>query len=76
MQIKHAIGLEELKGVLEEVLREEKRYLSMTLPYAQAGQIQQVRKYGELLNEEYKEDGIAIEAYVPVEIYFALTKNR
>jgi GTP-binding protein HflX len=75
-QIKHGIGLEELKCLLEEVLREEKRYLSMTVPYAQAGQIHQIRKYGELLNEEYKEDGIAIEAYVPVEIYFALSKNR
>jgi GTP-binding protein HflX len=74
-QIKNGIGLEELKDVLEQMLREEKRYLSMTVPYAQAGQIQQIRKYGELLNEEYRGDGIAIEAYVPAEIYAALTRN-
>ena len=31
-----------------------------------------IRKYGELLKEEYTEDGIYVEAYVPMEIYTKL----
>ena len=34
-----------------------------------AGKIQTIRKYGQLLEEEYQEDGIAIKAYVPHSIY-------
>ena len=33
------------------------------MPYANAGVIQLVRKSGELLEEEYREDGIYIRAY-------------
>ena len=40
--------------------------------YANAGVIQLVRKSGELLEEEYREDGIYIRAYVPMEIYAKL----
>ena len=42
------------------------------MPYANAGVIQLVRKSGELLGEEYREDGIYIRAYVPMEIYAKL----
>ena len=30
---------------------------------------EQIRKYGELLSEEYTQDGIAVTAYVPAELY-------
>lgn len=62
-------GLEEVKAVLEELLREDKRLLEGVFPYDAAGQIQLVRKYGELLEEEYRENGIYIKAFVPVEIF-------
>lgn len=58
-------GFEELFTLLENTLREGKTRIEMLIPYAQAGKIQLVRKYGELLKEEYREDGIYIEAYVP-----------
>jgi GTP-binding protein HflX len=38
-------------------------------PYAEAGKIQLIRKYGELLEESYQEDGIFARGYVPMEIY-------
>ena len=38
-------------------------------PYQEAGKLQLIRKYGELLEEEYREDGIYVRAYVPAEIY-------
>ena len=34
-----------------------------------AGKIQLIRKFGQLLSEEYTESGIAVKAYVPSEIY-------
>lgn len=62
-------GLENLQNVIEEVLREQKILIEQLYPYADAGKIQLIRKYGELLEEEYREEGIFAKGYVPVEIY-------
>ena len=43
-------------------------------PYREAGRIQQIRREGELLGEEYREDGIFVTAYVPAEIYESLIR--
>ena len=51
-------GLENLQNVIEEVLREQKILIEQLYPYADAGKIQLIRKYGELLEEEYREEGI------------------
>jgi len=40
-----------------------------TIPYADAGVIQLIRKQGELLEEDYRPEGIYIQAYVTMEIY-------
>lgn len=65
-------GMEELKNVMEEVLREDKQLLEGMFSYEQGGQIPLIRKYGELLLEEYREHGIYIRAFVPVELYHNL----
>ena len=62
-------GLEELKELLAGLLREDKVLVERTISYDNAGIIQQIRKQGELLAEEYGADGIAIKAYVPMELY-------
>lgn len=62
-------GLENLQNVIEEVLREQKILIEQLYPYADAGKIQLIRKYGELLEEEYREEGIFAKGYIPVEIY-------
>ncbi len=67
--IKLGDGIEKLIDTVEEILRNQKIYLQKTFPYNEAGSIQRIRKYGELLTEKYREDGIYIEAYVPIEIY-------
>ena len=36
--------------------------------YSEAGKIGIIRKYGQVLSEEYKEDGIHLKAYVPSQI--------
>lgn len=62
-------GLENLQNVIEEVLREQKILIEQLYSYADAGKIQLIRKYGELLEEEYREEGIFAKGYVPIEIY-------
>lgn len=65
-------GLEQVKEVLEEVLREDKQFLEGVFPYDLGGQISVIRKYGELLEEDYRENGIYVRAFVPVEMYHNL----
>lgn len=62
-------GMEELKQKLEKLLRKNQIYVERVYPYSQAGILQLIRKQGELLEEKYQEDGIAVRAYVPKEIY-------
>ena len=62
-------GLDELKELLAEILRENKVYIERVVPYDKAGIIQLIRKQGELIFEEYVAEGIAIKAYVPMEVY-------
>lgn len=62
-------GLAEFKEVLEEILREDKKLLEGIFPYDQGGQLTIIRKYGELLEEDYRESGIYVKAFVPVELY-------
>lgn len=65
-------GLDQLLFVLEQILRSRKVYLERLFSYQEAGKIQSIRKYGELLSEEYQEDGIAVKAYVPSELFGSL----
>lgn len=65
-------GLEELKLLLAEVLREGKQYMEEVIPYQKSGIIEQIRTQGELLSEEYLPEGTLIRAYVPKELYARL----
>ena len=62
-------GLSELKKVLGDILSEEQIYIERLFPYNEAGKIQLIREYGQLLEEEYTGDGIQVKARVPREIY-------
>lgn len=66
---KNGTGLEELKELLCELLRENKVLVERIIAYDKAGVIQLVRKAGELLEEDYRPEGIYIKAYVPMDVY-------
>ncbi|MDR2022518.1 MAG: GTPase HflX [Hungatella sp.] len=68
-------GLDELLNLLEAILRNQKVYLEKVYSYKEAGKIQLIRKYGQLLKEEYQEDGILVNAYVPSELFASLANN-
>lgn len=62
-------GIEELLQTIEAVLRQKKIYIENLYSYQEVSKLQLIRKFGELQSEEYREDGIYVQAYVPVEIY-------
>ena len=66
--IKQGKGIDKILQDVEEIIRNSKKYIAKTFSYNDAGKIQYIRKYGELLREEYTEDGIYVEAYVPAEM--------
>lgn len=65
-------GLQELQEILQTIIRSRRVYLEKTFPYAEAGRIQTIRKYGQLIDEAYREDGVAVKAYVPAELFSGL----
>lgn len=69
-------GLDELKETIEAVLREQKVELECLYDYKDAAKIQIIRKYGELQEEEYREDGIFVRAFVPVDVYEKVKVSR
>ena len=61
---KQETGFEKITDILAEIINQSRIYIEQTIPYAKAGVIQQIRKSGNLLEEEYREDGIFVRAYV------------
>ena len=62
-------GLDDLNDLLEKLLTEEQIYVERLFPYSEAGKIQLIREHGQLISEEYTDEGIAVKARVPKEIY-------
>ncbi len=75
MAAKIGEGTGELLAVLEKVLRESKVLLEHVFPYTETSKIQIIRKYGQLLAEEYQAEGTYVKAYVPKETYLQLFKE-
>ncbi|GLB30501.1 GTPase HflX [Lacrimispora amygdalina] len=69
-------GIDELENLIESILRSRRIYLEKVYSYKDAGKIQQIRKYGQLLKEEYQEDGILVNAYVPAELFAGLAGSQ
>lgn len=53
-------GLDALNDLLEKLLTEELIYVERVFPYQEAGKIQLIREFGQLISEEYTESGIAV----------------
>lgn len=64
---KNGEGVQEMIQMLSEVLKENKVILEKVFPYVEAAQINTVRNYGQILEEEYQNEGIYIKACLPKE---------
>ncbi len=67
--VREKLGLDELENAVEDIINKQNIYVEKIINYSDAGKIQLIRKYGQLLSEEYVAEGIAIKAYVPQEIF-------
>lgn len=56
-------GLLKLQELLGDYLRESRVLVEKVYPYAQAGDIARIRRYAQILEEEYREDGIYVRYY-------------
>ncbi len=63
------LGLDEVLEALEEEVTKNQILIERVYTYDDAGKIALIRKYGQLLKEEYEADGIHVRALIPKEIY-------
>lgn len=68
-------GIGELLDLFAVILRNRRIYFEKIFAYKDAGRIQTIRKSGQLLSEEYQDDGIHVKAYVPVELFEELYRD-
>ena len=68
-------GIGELLDLFAVILRNRRIYFEKVFAYRDAGRIQTIRKSGQLLSEEYQDDGIRVKAYVPVELFEELYRD-
>jgi len=61
---KTGAGIDILLETIEKILTEQNMLIEEIIPYNEAGKLQIIRKYGRLLNEEYRDNGIYVKAYI------------
>ncbi|MCM1180497.1 MAG: GTPase HflX [Clostridium sp.] len=60
-------GLDRLLEQIEEELRKSRTYVETVISYRDTAVLADIRRYGELLEEDYRENGIYVRAYVRVQ---------
>lgn len=66
---KNGEGLDRFQAVLQYILMRDLILIERTYPYKDGGKVQLIRTYGQILESEYRADGIYVKAYVPKKIY-------
>ena len=61
---KEGTGLDELKEIIETKLRDGQQLIKVRIPYDKGHIVQNIRTYGQLLEERFEADGIYVEAYL------------
>jgi GTP-binding protein HflX len=62
---KTGAGLDEFYSGLARMLRDSRVYIDTVIPYRNTAVVAEIRKAGQLLSEDYEEEGVHITAYVP-----------
>lgn len=65
-------GVDKLLEQIEKVLMERKILIENVFSYNDAGKIQTIRKYGQLLEEEFRPEGIYVKAYISSDVFRSL----
>lgn len=67
---KKGTGLDALVNALEETLKEGKRILEKVFSYSEASKINEIYKIGQIIEEDYRGDGIYMKAEIPFEYMY------
>ena len=66
---KRGDGLGLLPQTIDAILREDRKCIEAVLPYKEMSLLAEIKKSGEILKEEYLDDGVGIQAFVPDDLY-------
>lgn len=69
-------GIEEMLDAVCDVLKEGHVMVEQTLEYADGSKINLLRKYGQLLEEDYRSEGIYVKALIPREYLYLFVKEE
>ena len=64
---KTGAGIDELIKLIDEKINASMIHIEKLISFNAAGNVQYIRQHGKLISEEYREDGIYVEAYIPAE---------
>lgn len=73
---KNGDGIENMLDVISEVIAEGKKLLDKVFGYDEASVVASVRKYGQIVEEEYRNEGIYIKALIPKEYMYLFVKEE
>jgi len=59
------MGIDKFYEELLRILRQSRVYIDVVIPYSKSGVIAEIRKYGQLLSEEYEAEGVHVTAHIP-----------
>ncbi len=62
-------GLDAFEEALQEIILESRIYVERCFSYQDAGKVQLIRTSGQLISEDYTNEGIMVKAYVPKQVY-------
>ncbi|HBA96544.1 MAG TPA: GTPase HflX [Lachnospiraceae bacterium] len=62
---KNGTGLDLLVDTLAEVLKEGKKIIEKIFPYSEASKVNEIHKFGQIMEEEYRDNGIYVKAEIP-----------
>ena len=69
-------GIEQMLDVISEVIAEGKKLLDKVFGYDEASVVANVRKYGQVIEEEYRNEGIYIKALIPKEYMYLFVEEE
>ena len=69
-------GIEQMLSAISELIAEGKQLLDKVFGYDEAGAVSNVRKYGQVMEEEYRNEGIYIKALIPREYMYLFVEEK
>lgn len=73
---KYGDGLEEMISILREVLKEDKVLVEKVFSYAEGNTVSLLRKYGQVVDEEYRNEGTYMKAFVDRQYLYLFEKQE